>query len=56
VPVQNSIMFYQALLTNKVKAEMHIYQEGGHGFGLNNPKSVEYWFNWCADWLRANNF
>lgn len=56
VPVQNSIMFYQALLTNKVKAEMHIYQEGGHGFGLNNPKSVAYWFNWCADWLRANSF
>lgn len=56
VPVQNSIMFYQALLTNKVKAEMHIYQEGGHGFGLNNPKSVGYWFNWCADWLRANSF
>lgn len=56
VPVQNSVMFYQALLTNKVKAEMHIYQEGGHGFGLNNPKSVEYWFNWCANWLRANNF
>lgn len=56
VPVQNSILFYQALLANKVKAEMHIYQEGGHGFGLNNPRSVQYWFNWCADWLRANGY
>lgn len=34
VPVENSIVYYQALIKNGVMAEMHIYPEGGHGFGL----------------------
>ena len=34
VPVQNTLMFYDALLQNKVKSEMHVYAGGGHGFGL----------------------
>ena len=34
VPIINSIRFYEGLIANKVKAEMHIYQNGGHGFGL----------------------
>jgi acetyl esterase/lipase len=49
VPVQNSLLFFDALMENKVKAEMHIYPAGGHGFGLKNPK-----INWLArlrDWL-----
>jgi acetyl esterase/lipase len=56
VPVQNSIMMYEALLKNKVKTEMHLFQAGGHGFGLINPKSRELWFTWCASWLTANGF
>jgi acetyl esterase/lipase len=56
VPVQNSIMFYKGLLEHKVKAEMHIFEAGGHGFGLNNPTSTEHWFNWAANWLRGNGF
>ncbi|WP_317169411.1 alpha/beta hydrolase [Mucilaginibacter humi] len=39
VPVQNSIMMYEALLKNKVKTEMHLFRAGGHGFGLINPKA-----------------
>jgi dipeptidyl aminopeptidase/acylaminoacyl peptidase len=56
VPVENSIMFYQALKKNKVNTEMHLFQAGGHGFGLINPKSKELWFEWCAAWLAANGF
>jgi acetyl esterase/lipase len=56
VPVQNSLLFYDALLKNKVKAEMHIFQAGGHGFGLNNPKSKDKWIDWAQDWLRLNGF
>lgn len=56
VPVQNSILFYDALVKAKVKAELHIFQSGGHGFGLNNPKSPEHWFDWCTVWLNANGF
>ncbi len=56
VPVQNSLLFYDALLKNKVKAEMHLFQEGGHGFGLNNSKNKGKWFDWAASWLDENGF
>lgn len=54
VPVQNSLMFYDALVKAKVSAEMHIYPAGGHGFGLNNKKSKAHWFDWCTSWLDTN--
>lgn len=56
VPVQNSLLFYDALVKNKVKAEMHLFQAGGHGFGLNNPTTTDHWFDWAANWLRGNGF
>ena len=56
VPVQNSLMFYEGLLKNKVKAEMHIFQEGGHGFGMNNSKNKGKWFEWATNWLEENGF
>ncbi len=39
VPVENSICFYQALIRNKIPAEMHLYPKGNHGFVLNMPTS-----------------
>jgi len=56
VPVENSLMFYNGLLKNHIKAEMHLFQEGGHGFGLNNSKSKDKWFDWAANWLDENGF
>lgn len=56
VPVQNSLMFYEALLANKVKAEMHIYQAGGHGFGLNNRTTKDDWFERGMNFLTQNGF
>lgn len=56
VPVENSLLFYEALLKNKVKAEMHLYQAGGHGFGLNNKTTPDYWFDRCANFLKQNGF
>ena len=56
VPVQNALLFYDALVKNKVKAEMHIFEEGGHGFGMNNPKNKDKWFDWAANWLNENGF
>lgn len=56
VPVQNTLMFYDALLNAKVKAEMHIFQAGGHGFGLNNSKSKDKWIDWCKNWMEENGF
>lgn len=56
VPVQNSLLFYQALLQNKVKAEMHLYQAGGHGYGLNNTTTKDKWFDRLKNWLTENGF
>jgi acetyl esterase/lipase len=53
---ENSIRFYQALLKNKVPAELHLYEHGGHGFGLHNTTTTENWFADCLAWLKENNF
>lgn len=53
VPVENSLIFYQKLRDNDVKAEMHIYPEGGHGFSL--AIGNEYLGSWkdrCIDWIK----
>lgn len=54
VPVENSLLFYQALKDNGVAAEMHIYPAGGHGFGLALGKGyLETWTDRLVDWLRG---
>lgn len=57
VPVENSLMFADALRKNKVPFEMHIYEQGPHGFGLapTNPV-LATWTNRCADWLAVHGF
>ena len=34
VPAENSVFFYLALRKAQVPAEMHVYEQGPHGFGL----------------------
>jgi acetyl esterase/lipase len=54
VPPENSIFFYLALRKAKVPAEMHIYENGRHGFGLGqNRGAVSSWPVRCADWMRG---
>jgi dipeptidyl aminopeptidase/acylaminoacyl peptidase len=52
VKVENSIVFYDALKRKKVPAEIHIYEKGRHGFGLNNPDSPEKWTDWLKVWMK----
>jgi acetyl esterase/lipase len=47
----NSIVFYESLLRNNVPAELHIYERGGHGFGMDNPTTGEKWMNSLRNWL-----
>ncbi|MES2377655.1 MAG: alpha/beta hydrolase [Bacteroidota bacterium] len=56
VPIENALMFYSAMVKAKVKGELHIYQAGGHGFGIHNKTSKEEWFDWAKDWLKNNGF
>ena len=55
VPVQNSLVFFQALLEHGVKAELHVYQNGQHGIGLapGDPVATT-WKERLADWMKAN--
>jgi acetyl esterase/lipase len=53
VPVQNSLMFYEALKSHNVQSEMHIFPEGGHGFGLAVGRGrLEQWKDLCIGWIR----
>jgi acetyl esterase/lipase len=54
VPVANSIMFEEALVAHKVPAELHLFQSGGHGFGLNNKTTTSPWFDLLTSWLLTN--
>jgi acetyl esterase/lipase len=53
VPVENSVMFYLALLKAGVPAEMHIYEQGPHGVGLApTDEALSSWPARLSDWLR----
>ncbi len=56
VNVKNSLYFYQALLKNKVSAEIIIYPKGGHGFGLNNKTTPDNWMEHCKNWMISNGW
>ncbi len=51
---ENSVSFYLGLKKAGVPAEMHIYQFGGHGFGLAplNPV-LSSWSRRLEDWMRG---
>jgi acetyl esterase/lipase len=53
VPVQNSLLFYEALRKAGIPAEMHIYEHGEHGVGLatKNPE-LSSWADLLAQWLQ----
>lgn len=53
VPVINSVKFYEALVKNKIPAEIHLYKGGGHGFGLNNPTTNGKWITLCKQWMES---
>lgn len=40
-----------------IPVEFHLYQNGGHGFGLGNPKRTSNrWFDAFIHWLKVNDF
>jgi len=40
-----------------IPVEFHLYQNGGHGFGLGNPdKTSNRWFDSFMYWLKVNHF
>lgn len=54
VPAENSLLFYAALRRAGVPAELHLYQEGPHGFALEPGHGpISGWSARCAEWMKA---
>jgi acetyl esterase/lipase len=67
VPVENSLLFTEALVRQGVEAELHIYPRGVHGMSLATEEVAERekgrfpdehiagWVKECIQWLRIYN-
>jgi acetyl esterase/lipase len=58
VPVANSLSMFLALKAAEVPAELHVYQEAGHGFGFSLPpeQPASHWPDAFTAWLRRATF
>ncbi|MET3601611.1 alpha/beta hydrolase [Martelella mangrovi] len=60
VPSQNAIDFYLALHQAGVPAELHVFSDGRHGFGIRKAADqgmpVAGWPALLGDWMRYNHF
>lgn len=57
VPVQNSILYYEALHKAGVPVEMHIFEHGPHGVGLAlYDPLLAPWPGLLANWLRSHGW
>jgi len=57
VPVENSLLFVAALRKAGVPFELHLYEQGEHGFALGgNDPALSTWREHCAKWLRLHKF
>lgn len=53
VPVENSILFYQALTRAHVPAEMYLFEHGAHGMGMRaGLGTASQWPRRAEEWLR----
>ena len=59
VPVENSLLFATALRQAGVPFDLHIYEHGRHGLGLDDKPPFNHPHPWAADclfWLKAQGF
>ena len=54
VPIENSLLFYAALVKAGVPVEMHLFRHGDHGFGM-APEDAELrvWPELMLTWMRS---
>jgi acetyl esterase/lipase len=54
VHVENAVEYFMALKRAKVPAELHVYAQGGHGYGLRRTAlPVTTWPDRVQDWLHT---
>ncbi len=50
-------LYYAQLQRHGVAGELHIYNRGGHGYGLRpSPHQATTWPDRCAAWMQANGW
>ncbi len=57
VPVKNSLLMYEALLAAGVRSELHVFDSGGHGFGLRGiaGRDAAAWPELVRNWALADD-
>ena len=57
VDVGHSLAMYQAAHAAKVPVELHLFEKGGHSWGLGRPGTlVAQWPRLFATWARSHDF
>ncbi len=57
VSVENSINYALGLRKHHIPCELHIYQNGGHGFGIGTKgDTVKNWPQACEKWLESRGY
>jgi acetyl esterase/lipase len=58
VPLENSLNYFAALRAAKVAAELHVFEEGGHGFGIRlaQGKPAAAWPDLFLQWSGRHGF
>ena len=57
VSVENPLLLFRELKQAGVSAELHIYSEGGHGYGLRETQQpITTWHHRMADWMRVQGW
>jgi acetyl esterase/lipase len=57
VKPRNSIEYYMALKKEGIPAELHIFKEGGHGFGMHKTgKAHDQWPLMVVEWMKAMKY
>jgi len=57
VPLENSVLFYQAMRRAGGEAELHLYEDGPHGFGTRTDLgTTSGWVDRWIEWMRARAF
>lgn len=52
--VENVLVYFQALKDVKVPAELHVYTQGGHGFGMRpTDLPISHWGTQAETWLHT---
>ena len=51
---QNTLRMFAALREHKVDVEMHLFQQGGHGFGTGQKQDIpaKHWLTLFTDWQK----